>query len=74
MTKNNRKHDNMYYGDLPSNYLPNLGKEIVKKRIKDSGEMLGPSDIVNSAGGSYVIKEKEMETALKNIYKEIGID
>lgn len=42
-----------------------LGKEEINK-------YLGASDIVNSTANLYIIKEKEMESALKEIYKEIG--
>lgn len=42
-----------------------------KKKKKES-KYLNPSDIVNSAGGSYVIKEKENESALHEIAKEIN--
>ena len=35
MSRKNRSNNDMYYGDLPSNYLANLGKEIVAQRIKE---------------------------------------
>jgi 2-keto-3-deoxy-L-rhamnonate aldolase RhmA len=34
-------------------------------------DYLGPSDIVNQVGGQYVIKEKEMESALQDVFEEI---
>jgi len=30
-----QKNNDMYYGDLPSNYLANLGKEIIAQRLKE---------------------------------------
>lgn len=32
MKERNRKDDDTYYGDLPSNYLVNLGKEALKNK------------------------------------------
>lgn len=43
-----------------------------KKEDKKESKYLNPSDIVNSAGGSYVIKEKENESALHEIAREIN--
>jgi len=37
-----QKNNDMYYGDLPSNYLANLGKEIVAQRVKEGRS---PQDI-----------------------------
>jgi hypothetical protein len=42
-----------------------------KELPKEYTQYLGASDIVNSAGGSYIIKEPEMESALREIMAEI---
>lgn len=39
---------------------------------KEINKYLSPSDIVNGTANLYEIKEKEMEAALKDIYREIG--
>ena len=44
-----------------------INKELPKKYTK----YLGASDIVNSAGGSYIIKEPEMESAFRELMEEI---
>lgn len=41
-------------------------------KIKEKNNYLNPSDIVNGTANLYEIKEKEMEAALKDIYREIG--
>lgn len=38
----------------------------------DKKNGFGPSDIVNGTRYGYTIDEKEMESALKEIYEEIG--
>jgi hypothetical protein len=44
------------------------------KEIKNvENGYLGASDIVNGAAPFYKIEEKEMESALKKIYEEIGV-
>lgn len=44
------------------------------KEIKNvENGYLGASDIVNGAAPFYKIEEKEMESALKEIYEEIGV-
>jgi hypothetical protein len=44
-----------------------------KKFNKLESDYLGPSDIVNQVGGQYVVKEKEMESALNEVMSEINI-
>lgn len=39
---------------------------------EEINKYLSASDIVNSTANLYAIKEKEMESALNDIYKEIG--
>lgn len=77
MTRRRKNNDGIYYGNLPSNYLANLGKELVKDRIvnlkKDESKYLAPLDIVNNAGESHLMNEKEMGTILNNIYGETKI-
>lgn len=41
-------------------------------KIKETNNYLNPSDIVNGSANLYEIKEKEMEAALRDIYREIG--
>ena len=49
-----------------------MDKEKAKDLSMDYTKYLGASDIVNSAGGSsYIIKEPEMESALREIMAEI---
>lgn len=48
-----------------------MDKEKAKDLTMDYTKYLGASDIVNSAGGSYIIKEPEMESALREIMAEI---
>lgn len=45
--------------------------EIKKEIPKEYTKYLGASDIVNSAGGSYIIKEPEMESAFRELMAEI---
>lgn len=72
MTRRRRNNDGIYYGNLPSNYLANLGKELVKNRLeglkKGESKYLDPSDIANNRGAGYLIKEKEIGTAFDDIY------
>jgi len=35
MGRKRKNDDGMYYGDLPSRYLADLGKKIVAERVKD---------------------------------------
>lgn len=44
MSKRRKNNDDMYYGDLPSNYLANLGKEIVAQRAKEGKTLLDIKD------------------------------
>lgn len=45
-----------------------------KKKVKNVEDgYMGASDIVNGTASLYKIDEKEMETALKDIYKELNI-
>lgn len=39
---------------------------------KQSTPYLNPSDIVNSAGNSYIVKEKEMESSINMVLNEIN--
>lgn len=39
---------------------------------ENAGKYLSASDIVNGTANLFEIKEKEMESALKDIYREIG--
>lgn len=48
-----------------------MNKKITSTK-EEINKYLGASDIVNSTANLYVIKEKEMESALNEIYKEIG--
>ncbi|MFL0247848.1 hypothetical protein [Candidatus Clostridium stratigraminis] len=41
-------------------------------KTKETNNYLSPSDIVNGTANLYEIKEKEMEAALRDIYREIG--
>jgi hypothetical protein len=47
-------------------------KEKKKEYQKLESDWLGASDIVNQVGGQYIIKEEEMESALKEVFEEIG--
>lgn len=38
---------------------------------KLQSDYLGASDIVNQVGGQYIIKEEEMESALKRVFRDI---
>jgi|GEM_PF-3988281 len=44
----------------------------VNLRMEETNKYLSSSDIVNGTANLYKIKEKEMESALKDIYREIG--
>ena len=46
-------------------------KNLPKEYVKEYTKFLSPSDIVNSAGGSYVITEPEMESAFRELMAEI---
>jgi len=35
MSRKRKNDDGMYYGDLPSRYLADLGKKIVAERVKE---------------------------------------
>jgi hypothetical protein len=48
-----------------------VGIEIAKELPKEYSKYLGASDIVNSAGGSYIITEPEMESAFRELMAEI---
>lgn len=48
--------------------------EIKNTSYNEQSNNLGASDIVNGTACLYSIREKEMETALKDLYKEIGYE
>ena len=53
--------------------LINMGtnKKLPNESTKEYTKYLSASDIVNSAGGSYIITEPEMESAFKELMTEI---
>lgn len=46
-------------------------KENENKIIKETSKYLGASDVVNGTPALYSFNEKEMESALEEIYREI---
>ncbi|MDP4144341.1 MAG: hypothetical protein Q8936_07655 [Bacillota bacterium] len=60
------KKNKEYFGDLPSNYLPNKGKELMSKKLNSS-------DIVEEKNGNCTLDGKRIEanpcSLIKDDYK-----